>query len=56
MGVLFVKMTVLLVISMVSTVKLRPSFVVLEAPFDDLPPLFVVLTPLTVNSLRPFVT
>ena len=53
---LFVKLGVLLVISSVSTVKLRPLFVVLEAPFDDLPPLFVVLTPLTVNSLRPFVT
>ena len=39
---LFVKLGVLLVISSVSTVKLRP--------------LFVVLTPLTVNSLRPFVT
>jgi hypothetical protein len=53
---LSVKLGFLLVISSVSTMKLRPPFVVLEAPFDDLPPLFVVLTPLPVNSLRPFVT
>ena len=52
---LFVKLGVLLVISRVSTVKLKPPFVVLEALFDDLPPPFVILTCLPVNSLRPFV-
>jgi len=35
---------------------LSPPFVVSQAPFVDLPPLFAVSTPLTVNWLRPFVT
>jgi hypothetical protein len=55
MGGLFVKLSDLLVISMVSFVNLTPAFVVLEAPFVDLIPLFVVLTPLTVNPPGPFV-
>ena len=36
-------------------VNLTPPFVVLAVPFDDLGTLFVVLTPLTVNSPGLFV-
>jgi hypothetical protein len=40
---------------MVLFVKLTPPVVVLQARFVDLMTLFVKLTRLTVNSLRPFV-
>jgi hypothetical protein len=52
----FVKLSGLTVISRVSSVKLTPPFVVLEAPFVDLMPSFVILTRPSVNSLPPFVT
>jgi hypothetical protein len=51
----FVKLSDLLVISRVSSVDLTPPWVVFVGPVVVFLPLFVVLTPLTVNSLGPFV-